>query len=164
MSKSHQPGGFSLLEVITAVTVLLVITAIAVPSLKPLIENIELTMVVKSIKSKLLVAKTRALGDSKVHCGVHFDTTSNPHRIQVFIDGPEHDGIYSNGSDQKSGGAYILPPTIVMKIEGTGKSCDILFRGDGSTKVHGMIVTLTTSKGRSNSLTVLPSTGRVKVY
>jgi prepilin-type N-terminal cleavage/methylation domain-containing protein len=163
---SRQSKGFTLIEVITVVVIIMIISAIAIPSMTPVIENIQLSMAVKSIKGQLICAKTRALGDSKIHCGVHFDTTLTPPHLQVFIDNgsPEHDGIYTKNSDQNFGGEYILPLSVIMKIEGTGKNRDIIYRGDGSTKVHGMILKLTTRRGTTHYLTVLPSTGRVKVY
>jgi prepilin-type N-terminal cleavage/methylation domain-containing protein len=158
--------GFTLIEILTTVAIILIIAALAIPSMAPIIERIQLSMAVDTIKHQLICAKTRALGDSKTHCGVHFDTNSTPHGVQLFLDSgsPEHDGVYTKGADQVFGNNYHLPPTILLSIGGTGKKCDIIFRGDGSTKVHGIILTLKTSKEKKKCITVLPSTGKIKVY
>lgn len=144
----------------------MILAAVAVPSMAPMIESMQLSMVVNSMKHELICAKTRALEDSRIHCGVHFDTASTPQRLQAFLDvgKPEHDGVYTEGSDQIFGAAYVLPPTIRFTIGGTGDNSDIIYRGDGSTKIHGMIITVKTGRGKTRFLTVLPSTGRTKIY
>jgi hypothetical protein len=131
-----------------------------------MIENMQLSMVTNSMKHQLICARTRALGDSKIHCGVHFDTSSTPQRLQVFLDtgNPERDGVYTEGSDQNFGAAYVLPPTIKFTISGTGTSRDIVYRGDGSAKINGMIIMVKTSRNKIKTVTVLPSTGRTKIY
>ncbi len=135
------------------------------PSMRPMIENMQMSMVVNSMKHQLVCARTRALQDSKIHCGVHFDTLSKPQQLQVFLDSgnPEHDGVYTRGSDQTFGAPYVLPPTITFSISGTGGNRDIVYRGDGSAKIHGMTITVRTSRGKIKTLTVLPSTGKTKI-
>lgn len=143
-----------------------ILAALAVPSMQPMMEKIQLSMVTNSMKHQLICARTRALQDSKIHCGVHFDTLSKPQQLQVFLDVgiPEHDGRFTAGKDQTFGAAYVLPPTIKFTISGTGGNKDIVYRGDGSAKIHGMIITIKTSRGKTKTLTVLPSTGKTRIF
>ncbi|MBN1309587.1 MAG: prepilin-type N-terminal cleavage/methylation domain-containing protein [Chitinispirillaceae bacterium] len=157
--------GFSLIEVLIVIAVILILSAVAVPAIKPLLEGVQLSTSAKGIKNQLICAKTRALGDSRVHCGVYFDTSATPDRVQVFLDNgtPANDGIYTQGSDQHFMAAYTLPPTLSLVIGGDGTNEAIIFRGDGSTRVHGMSITIRTAKNREKNISVLPSTGRIKI-
>lgn len=156
--------GFTLFEILIAVVVLLILSAAAAPAIKPIIEGIQLYTTANGIRSQLVCAKTRAIGDSQLHCGVHFDTGATPQRVQVFMDNgsPENNGSYDDGDDEKFMTAYVLPPTCSLKISGEGISDVIIFRGDGSTKIHGMTLTLFNSK-RIKNISVLPSTGSIKI-
>jgi prepilin-type N-terminal cleavage/methylation domain-containing protein len=158
-------NGFTLLEILIVLTIISILSAVAIPSIKPLIEGIQLFTTANGLKNQLICAKTRAVGDSRVHCGVYFDTTSKPQKIQVFLDNgtPVNNGRYDQAADQRFMPAYILPPTLSIRIGGVGLHSAILFRGDGSTKVHGMTLTIQTSRKREKHISVLPSTGRIKI-
>ena len=157
--------GFTLVEALVVVAIIVIVATAVTPMMLPVVENIRLMTTANGIKHQLICAKTRALGDSRIHCGVHFDTHSTPHQVQVFSDNgsPENNGEYNEGSDQLFMPAYILPPTISLTISGTGAGSDIIFRGDGSTRVHGLVIKVKTNRNREKQITVLPSTGRIKI-
>lgn len=157
--------GFTIIEVLVVVAITVIIAAAVTPMMLPVVESIQLMTTTNGIKHQLICAKTRALNDSRVHCGVYFDTHAESHRVQVFIDNgsPENNGVYDEGSDQLFMPAYILPPAISLAIGGAGSGSEIIFRGDGSTKVHGLIITVKTVRNREKRISVLPSTGRIKI-
>ena len=165
MNRHSCKNGFTFVEVIFVLGVIVTIAAFIAPNMTPLVENIELRNAANSIKYKLILAKTRALGDSRLHCGVFFDTGSTPQRVYAFFDNPTSGtkNYYDAGIDTRYMEPYMLPPTITLQIGGTGMNRAIIFRGDGSTAIHGMQLSVQTKNDRKKNITVLPSTGRIQI-
>ena len=156
--------GFSLIELLIVIVILGILTSAAVPLMKPLLENLELRTSANAIKHQLYMARTRALGDPIVHCGVKFDTLK--HTIQTFLDDgvPVGNDQFDPGSDHIFMLAYTLPKKITMQIGGTGHNNVIVFRADGSAKVRGLTLTIANSSKKTKTISVLSSTGRIKVF
>lgn len=159
-----------MIEMIVAIAIIVLAAALAVPKMQNMTGNLRLRTAANAIKQQLLMAKTRALGDPLVHCGVYFDTVSNPDRTIVFLDdGP---GTYANndqydaGQDHVFGLAYSMPRNISVGLGGAaGNNQVVIFRADGSAKVRGMTITvkLNGAYSRTKTVSVLPSTGRIRV-
>ena len=126
-----------------------------------LIHSIQLRTAASRIRNQLVCAKTRALRDSRVHCGVFFDTISEPQRVLTFFDEGAL-GFYTNGVDAAYMAPFNLPGTVTLSIRGNEADNAIVFRGDGSTNIHGMQISVSL-KDRKKIISVLPSTGRIKI-
>ena len=164
-SNTSAISGFSLVELMIVLVILGIISAFAMPGIKGIIENIQLYTTVNGIKRQLMCAKTRALGDSQLHCGVFFDTVGTADKVQVFLDNglPINNGQYDQGLDQRIMGAFYIPPTLSLSVSDIDGKCEIVFRGDGSTRVQGVTVTVNTSRNRNKKVSVVSSTGRIRV-
>ena len=83
----------------------------------------------------------------------------------AFIDDEKsgNRGYFDPGIDPKYMEPFNLPPIISLKIGGAGINRSIVSRGDGTTAVHGMQLTVETKNGRKKSISVLPSTGRIRI-
>jgi len=154
--------GFTLIEILLVIALLMIIAALVKANTVGLTRSIQLRTAANSIKNQLICAKTRALGDSHVHCGVFFDTTSVPHRVLTFFD-KGISGLYEKETDDVYMPPYNLPPGITLSIRGDDANNAIVFRGDGSTYIHGMQLSVTDSNDHEKIISVLPSTGRIKV-
>jgi prepilin-type N-terminal cleavage/methylation domain-containing protein len=156
--------GFSLLELMVAVLIIGVLSAAAIPSIKPLLEDIKLQAAANAIKHQLYMARTRSLGDPQVHCGVVFDTLNKT--VQTFLDDgvPVGNNQYNPGSDHVFMAAYKLPGTLTLQIGGTGSTNVVIFRGDGSAKIPGLTLTINNSLNKTKRISVLPSTGRIRLF
>lgn len=159
-------SGVSLLELIVAVLIIGVLSAAAIPSIKPLLEDVKLKTAANAIKHQLYVARSRSLGDPQVHFAVFFDTLNKPNTVQTFIDDgvPAGNNQYDPGSDHLFMSAYTLPVTLKLQIGGAVHTNVVIFRGDGSAKVPGLNLTITNSLNKSKRITVLSSTGRIKLF
>lgn len=165
MSHRYRNHGFTMVEILSVLAILAVIAAFIVPNMNPLVESLQLRSAASGIRHKLLLAKTRALGDSRIHCGVFFDTGSTPQSVYAFFDDADagNKGYYDPGIDQRYMEPFELSPTIKLKITGAGTNRSIIFRGDGSSTVHGMQLSVETKSNCKKIISVLPSTGRIAV-
>jgi prepilin-type N-terminal cleavage/methylation domain-containing protein len=168
----HREGsnGFSMIEVIVAIAIVSLMAVVAVPNFRPFIDRLRLRTATNTIKQQLLLAKTRALGDPIVHCGVYFNTTPNPNQTLAFLDdgagANANNDRYDAGSDHVFVVVYTLPKNITMTIPVAGGHNNvIMFRGDGSAKVRSLTITLKigNDSAKSKTITVLASTGRIRV-
>jgi Tfp pilus assembly protein FimT len=159
-------SGISLLELCVVVLIIGLLSASAIPSIKPLLEDIRLKTTANAIKHQLYMARSRSLGDPLVHCGVVFDTLNKPNTVQTFIDDgvPVGNNQYDPGSDHLFLSAYTLPRTLKLQIGGAVHTNVVIFRGDGSAKIPGLTLTITNSLNKTKHVSVLPSTGRIKLF
>lgn len=158
--------GFSLLELMVAILILGLLSAAVIPKMLPLLEDFRLKTAANAIKHQLYLARSRSLGDPQIHCGVVFDTLKIPNTVQTFIDDgvPVGNNQYDLGSDHLFLSAYTLPSTLQLKISGAGHTNVVIFRGDGSAKIPGLTLTITNSLNKTKCVSVLPSTGRIKLF
>jgi prepilin-type N-terminal cleavage/methylation domain-containing protein len=156
--------GFSLLEVITVLAIISISAVALLPYSRSLLEEIRLNTTTTAIKHQLIIAKTRALDDSKIHCGVFIDTVHN--LVQTYLDDgtPGGNDKYDRGSDHIFMKAYNVPSSITLHINSGNFSTGVIFRGDGSAKIPGLTLTITNKNKKSKHISVIPSTGRIKLY
>jgi len=158
--------GFTFLEVMVVLLIVGLLAVVFRPSSRPLIEGMRLRSSAFNIKSQILTAKTRAVANPKVHCGVYFDMVSTTHSSLLFFDnGSGSDYRYATGD-----GLYVaaqkLPKGISFQSY-TSSHPDpnaraIVFRGDGSAKYNATIV-IKNSYGKTKTIDVLASTGRIRM-
>lgn len=149
-----------MVEMLIVIVILGIMAAFARPSMKSFLENIRLRSAANAVKQHLIVAKTRALGDPNIHAGVFFDTAGTPDKIVAFLDSLNNN-IYAAGIDPILVPPYKLPITDTLKI--TSQSPEVvIFRGDGSAKTS-MTLTISNRSNKSYTVSVLASTGRIRM-
>jgi prepilin-type N-terminal cleavage/methylation domain-containing protein len=164
--------GFSLLEVLAVITIIGILAAVARPSVVSYLEGLRLRTASNAVKQQIILAKTRALGDPNIHCGVYFDTSSSPDVVKTFLD-TNSNNVYNAGIDQLFMPAYKLPKTDTLKILSNSNISDpkaIIFRGDGSAKASLKLCIVSSYKNKSSNknpcdtISVLASTGRIRIW
>jgi prepilin-type N-terminal cleavage/methylation domain-containing protein len=164
-SSSKIQSGFSLVELMVVVGIIGFLAVIAAPNFNAIIDGIQLYTTVNGIKHQLKCAKTRALGDSQLFCGVYLDTATSQKKLKVFLDNgtPVNNGRYDAGSDRHILGDYLIPATLSISFVDSYGNREIVFRGDGSTCIQGVTITLKSKRNKIRKISVIPSTGRIKV-
>ncbi len=164
--------GFTLLEIIITLMILMITIAIAVPVGRNTLDYLRIKSTADEIKRTIKLAQSKAMADPQVHCGVYFFSGTGSSasyakkEIAIFFD-INGNNRYENGSDK----IYLAPKPLGLGIKliipsaVNGGITDnvIVFRGDGSAKTGGAVV-INSPLGRRDSIHTLASTGRVKVY
>jgi prepilin-type N-terminal cleavage/methylation domain-containing protein len=160
----HNHSGFTLVETMLVVIIVGLLASLAVPNMLAMIEMIRLRGAADIIKRELIVARTRAIADPYVHCGVLFDTASRPQRVMIFFDRGTSYAIDTTDTVNKYMGVNTVAKGISLRIPSTSGITDkiVVFRGDGSAKRGGNIQ-LVNRFNRVKTIRVQESTGRVKV-
>jgi Tfp pilus assembly protein FimT len=159
-------AGLTLIQLITAVTVLLITSAITAKPLANVFTRIRLQNSAEAIKHILMNARSRSISSPDRHCGVvfAFHASNSPLNDSVFtfMDGNPPNNIYDNGVDERYLSAYVIPRKqgIVANVP-TGYPTVVIFRGDGSATSSARVALLL--KTMKDTVDVLASTGRVKV-
>ncbi len=157
--------GFSTIELVVAVLVLCILSAISIHPVLGLINRIRLQNAADGVKHYLMTARIRAVSNPNRHCGVVFRLHSSAaitDTVFGFLDQNPPDNIYTSGVD-----SLYLKPFLITKKFNVTTSIDALvypkviaFRGDGSASASLKIVfALGTLQ---DTVTVLASTGKVK--
>lgn len=144
-----------------AVVVLLVLAALARPSMATYLVNVKHKGAVSAVKRTLQAARSKALANPMLHCGVYFDVTSVPNRMVVFLDTHAPGAhAYDGEEDRQYLAPYILPEGVEISVPDPNPAA-IVFRGDGSACISGRAVVK--SAAFSDTVDVLASTGRIRV-
>ena len=165
-----------MLELLSVMALIGILAILAAPSAKTYLASINLRTATSTIKQQLILARTKAMGNPNVHCGVYFNTSVTPNTSQPFLD-TNANYLYDSTAhpDPMYMPVYKMPRNVTINVGGTGTDKVMVFRGDGSAKTgnpgitnNQIIVTVTvTGKSglltRSKTISVLPSTGRIKV-
>ncbi len=154
--------GFSLLEIIVVVALIGIMSAIAVKPIRGLIQRIRIQNAAEGIKHYVKTARSRAISNAMLHCGVQFINAAGttPDTVFAFLDNKNPSAYaYTAGQDSLYLKPYVLLNGIQLSIA-SGTS-PIVFRADGSANTSIKVVfTLGTMV---DTLDVLASTGRVMV-
>lgn len=173
VNRENTADGVTLWELLVIIAILGILAMVATPSTKPYFANMTLRIATNAMKQQLILAKTRAMGNPNVHCGVYFNTSVSPNQTQPFMD--TADFYHYDTTDPTYMPVYSMPKNVTINVGGTGTDKVMVFRGDGSAKTgnpgitnNQIIVTITvTSRSgtltKSKTISVLPSTGRIKV-
>jgi prepilin-type N-terminal cleavage/methylation domain-containing protein len=158
------PSGFTAPELMLVVIIVGILATVAIPNLLPMVELIRLRSTADVIKRQLIVARTRAMSDPNIHCGVLYDTASKPQRAMIFFDKGTNYVVDASDTTSKYFGTYTLPKSVKMSVPASQGVTNqiIVFRGDGSAK-NGGAITLTNKFNKIRSVHVLASTGRIKI-
>jgi Tfp pilus assembly protein FimT len=157
--------GVSLIQLLTAISVVAIVTAFAVKPIKGYLRGIALRNGAESIKYFILNARSRAVSNTSLHCGVVFRVNNGgkADSIFAFFDN-SNVGANKDRYDRGQDSLYLQP--IVFKAKDslnlvTANPGTIIFRGDGSANTSlGLRLKL---YNFVDSINVLASTGRVKV-
>lgn len=82
---AQKDKGFTLIEILTVLGVLIIITATAIPAFHSFYRGLDLTNITKELIQTLILAQNKTLaseGDSQ--WGLHFDTSSSIHQFTLF--------------------------------------------------------------------------------
>ncbi|MBW8889087.1 MAG: hypothetical protein JF616_15140 [Fibrobacteres bacterium] len=162
------PGsaGYTVMQVVMTVCVILILSAITAKPLSGLVRRIRVQNAADGMKHFLLNARMRAVASPDRHCGVvfkfHAAGSLLDDSVFAYLDANPPDNHFVAGTDQLYLSAFVIPrkQSITIAVP-AGLPTEVVFRGDGSATVSAK-VTLTL-KGFKDTLDVLASTGRVKV-
>jgi prepilin-type N-terminal cleavage/methylation domain-containing protein len=156
-------SGWTLPEMLVAIFMVAILAVAAIPDFSPMLEGLKLRTAAMNVQRALLTARTRAISDPNVHCGVVFkdsvliifpDSASagTPYRVDVSDTASKYLGLYK------------LPKNIFVRSlasDTISYNC-IVFRGDGSAK-YGGTVYVVNKYNKTKNINVLATTGRIKV-
>jgi hypothetical protein len=164
----HGSAGWTAMQLVIAVTVILILSAITVRPLGGLVRRIRVQNAADGMKHFLMNARMRAVSSPDRHCGVafrfHAPNSAVNDSVFAYLDADPPDNHYVAGIDQ-----LYLTPYVIPRSQGIaaavavppGLSTELVFRGDGSATASAKITL--TLKGFIDTLDLLASTGRVKV-
>ena len=158
-SQRFSRGFFTFKELLIVVVLLGILSGLARPSIKGVYRRYLYSNTQNAIKHLVQTAKGRAMTNPSVHCGVHFSTAGDS--VQLFSDTDQPLLNTYSSLDKKYLQPYALPKGILITITSTAK--DIIFRGDGSASAAFRAIIQDTLSTYSSTLSVLPSTGRIKI-
>lgn len=136
MMTVQKDKGFTLIETLTILGVLIIITATAVPAYRRFQKETDLTNGVEEIINVLKVAQSKTLASEKdSQWGVYFSTISTPHKYTLFK------GADYASRDVSSDRIYNIPSLVeIYNIDLIGAGQEIVFdRLTGLTEQYGQI-------------------------
>jgi prepilin-type N-terminal cleavage/methylation domain-containing protein len=157
--------GFTFLELVVALVVILILTAFSVKPVIAFLDKIKLQNAANGIKHLILNARMRAVSNVYKHCGVVFrvnPSSTGDDTVFAFLESNPPDFVYTPGQDSLYGKPFIVgnKSRVAMTVP-TGYPTTIVFRGDGSANQSARIVV--SMKNFVDTVKVLASTGKVKL-
>lgn len=157
--------GFTTIELIVAVIVILIAAAFCVKPVNGFLQRLKLQNAADGIKHFVLNARIRSVSNPDRPCGVVFRVhpgSTTDDTVFAFLEKDPPDKRYVQGQDS----LYLAPLVIKKKDQidisiPAGLPSEVVFRGDGSASVSAKLALKL--KGFADTLDILASTGRVKV-
>ncbi len=160
MQTYKRQRGFTFIEIIAALTLLSLLGALSIRPMKTYVRRLNFDSSVNGLKGLILTAKSRAIANPSVHCGVFFDVQADPQRILAFQDQTDPESYtYEAGKDKSYLQPYVLKTGIRIALV-PDYPPSIIFRGDGSAYVSVKVII--TDGTLTDTVDVLARTGRIK--
>lgn len=162
MGRLEPDSAYTLPELLIVVAIAGILAAISIPVISGMVTRVNVSGTAQNVKSALLLARSRAQANPRVHCGVHFDF--NDKVMRVFSDDNENK-LYDSGSDElvrtfdtpSSKIEFFLPASNPIQNN------VVVFRGDGSAKNGGSIGVQNASGSIQKTISVTRATGKVSI-
>jgi Tfp pilus assembly protein FimT len=158
--RSRLGAGYTLLELLLVVSLAGTAISLATPSVSGFVSHQRLVGCSEAVRGLLIAARTRALANPTVPCGVCFMVDSVPARAVSFFD-QNRNGTFDAGSERTYMAAVHTPVGITMEVSDSNTSRCVVFRGDGAAKSSGSVLLRAATSARG--IHVLRSTGRVRL-
>ncbi|MDB5049053.1 MAG: hypothetical protein JWO30_2124 [Fibrobacteres bacterium] len=153
-------SGVSLIEMVVAILVILIMTAIAKAPMSQYLKTMEQKNAVVGVRKILQTARSRAMANPSVHCGVYFDLNASPPKAFLFEDTfAPGSYAYDAGKDKPYLAPFVLPMGASLAIPVIFPAA-VIYRGDGSAFLSGKLIVR--SPGFTDTVDVLASTGRIR--
>jgi len=162
LSRIRSRCGFTLIELMTAVVIIGIITGLAAPTFNKSIQRIKFRSQTKDVVSMLRTARSLSITE-KTPYGLHFDYAS--HVITMFKDL----SAISSFSFEPGADSVAKADTLATDFEylfATFDNSAVVFQPNGSASATGNIYLLWANDISVNfsHVNVLASTGRTKIY
>lgn len=147
-------NGFTLIEILIAIGIILIITVVTLFSLSTLNKQVSLESASQNILSTLRLARSQTLASkSQSAYGVHFETT----KYVLFTGTSYTDGAAGNKE-------YLLGDSEISSISLNGAGGEVVFaRIRGSTTQYGSVVVRLTSDTNKSKTINIDSSGQVSL-
>lgn len=157
---SRKNSGYTLIEILVVIGIIIILGFISISPIKSFISHISFSTTATKIKKACSFARIQALSDPNLHTGVFLDTTGMPDSVIVFVD-DDKDGLYTQGTDRQLVKVFSLPESDTLRIPYNFPET-IIFRGDGSAKASARFL-IHGRRNQTSLITVLASTGRINL-
>jgi len=177
--------GFTIIELITSIAILGIMTAIAIPNIVGRMPTIRVNSAARDLASGMRLARAKAVSESNRYV-ITFDTANNQYTIHDDNDSDgnlDETGAEATDGDESSRGPFSLPTGIIFgcvagEVSTTGSAIlnSVTFIGssetfgpNGTATKNGSIYLIpvqditSNRKGRQRAITVI-RTGRIKIW
>jgi hypothetical protein len=148
------------MEAMVAVVIVIALACLAKPPMARYIKTLEQKNAVLGVRKLMQTARSRAMANPSVHCGVYFDVNARPPRAFLFADTYAPGSYaYDAGKDKPYLAPFTLPKGSSLSVAADYPG-SLVYRGDGSAYLSAKVIVR--SPGLSDTLDVLASTGRIR--